>query len=47
VIKDEKYMKPIAVGEALFSKDDIEKMEKGKMVLNYHHVGDKVWETRV
>jgi PUA domain protein len=43
VIVDEKNMKPIAVGQSLFSKDEIEKMEVGKMILNLHHVGDEVW----
>ena len=42
-IVDEKNMKPIAIGQSLFSKDEMEKMEAGKMVLNLHHVGDEVW----
>jgi len=43
-IVDEKNMKPLAVGQALFSKDEMQEMEKGKMVLNLHHVGDDVWK---
>lgn len=43
-IVDEKNLKPIAVGQALFSADDIEKMETGKVILNLHFVGDEVWK---
>ncbi|MBI5881435.1 DUF1947 domain-containing protein [archaeon] len=42
-IVDEKNMKPIAVGQSLFSKEELEKMEVGKVVLNLHHVGDEFW----
>lgn len=42
-IVDEDNMKPIAVGESLFSKEEMEDMESGKMVLNIHHVGDDIW----
>lgn len=43
VIRDEKHNKPLAIGEALFSSDEIAKMEKGKVILNLHHIGDKIW----
>lgn len=43
VIRDEKHNKPLAVGEALFSSEEIAKMEKGKVILNLHHIGDKIW----
>jgi PUA domain protein len=43
-IVDEKNMKPIAVGQSLFSKEEMEKMEFGKMVLNLHYVGDDAWK---
>jgi PUA-domain protein len=42
-IVDEKNMKPVAVGQSLFSKDEIQDMEAGKVVLNLHFVGDEVW----
>ncbi|MBN1544827.1 RNA-binding protein [Candidatus Woesearchaeota archaeon] len=42
-IVDEKNLKPIAIGQSLFSKDEIQGMEVGKVVLNLHHVGDEVW----
>jgi PUA domain protein len=46
-IVDEKNMKPIAVGQSLFSKEEMERMEVGKIVLNLHHVGDDVWNFSV
>jgi PUA domain protein len=42
-IVDEKNLKPIAIGQSLFSKEEIQEMEVGKVVLNLHHVGDEVW----
>lgn len=42
-IVDEKNLKPIAIGQSLFSKEEIQDMEAGKIVLNLHHVGDEVW----
>ncbi|MBW2996989.1 RNA-binding protein [Candidatus Woesearchaeota archaeon] len=46
-IVDEKNLKPIAIGQSLFSKEEIQKMEAGKIVLNLHHVGDEVWDFSV
>ena len=43
VIRDEKHSKPLAIGEALFSSEEISKMEKGKVILNLHYIGDKIW----
>ncbi|MFC1742075.1 DUF1947 domain-containing protein [Nanoarchaeota archaeon] len=42
-IVDENHLKPIAIGQSLFSKDEMQEMEVGKMVINLHHVGDDVW----
>lgn len=42
-IVDENNMKPVAVGQSMFSKDEIQEMETGKVVLNLHFVGDEVW----
>ena len=42
-IVDEKNMAPIAIGQSLFSKDEMQEMETGKVVLNVHYVGDDVW----
>lgn len=43
-IVDEQNLKPIAIGQTLFSKDEMLMMDQGKMVLNLHHVGDDVWK---
>jgi len=45
-IIDDQHNKPIAVGETLFSKEELEPMEAGKVVLNIHHVGDEVWNIK-
>ncbi len=31
---------PIAVGKALYDREEMEKMERGKVVKNLHHLGD-------
>lgn len=46
-IVDEKNQRPIAVGELMFSAQEILSMEKGKVIKNIHHVGDKIWEHKV
>ena len=42
-VLDERHGKAIAVGEALFSSDEIKGMKKGKAVKNLHYVGDRIW----
>jgi PUA domain protein len=42
-VVDEKNRKPLAVGKALFSSEEIKAMERGKVILNLHHVGDDIW----
>ncbi|MBW2972019.1 DUF1947 domain-containing protein [Candidatus Woesearchaeota archaeon] len=42
-IVDENNLKPIAIGQSLFSKQEMQSMEVGKVVLNLHHVGDEAW----
>ena len=42
-IIDENNKKPIAIGKALFSSEDLMKEEKGKSVRNIHYVGDEIW----
>ena len=46
LVVDEKYGKPLAVCEALYSSEEISKMSKGKVLKNLHYVGDKVWKLR-
>lgn len=43
VIIDETHQKPLAVGQALFSSEEIQAMTSGKVIKNLHYVGDKVW----
>ena len=35
--------KPLAVGQALFSGEEMLHMTSGKVIKNLHYVGDKVW----
>lgn len=42
-ILDEKYGKPIAVGEILFDSMNLEQMKNGVVVKNIHFVGDTLW----
>ncbi|ABL88806.1 RNA-binding protein, containing PUA domain [Pyrobaculum islandicum DSM 4184] len=42
-VTDEKN-RVIAISVALYSKSEIEQMQKGKVLINLHHLGDKIWE---
>jgi PUA domain protein len=42
-IVDINNKKPLAVGMALFSSEEIKLMQGGKAVKNLHYVGDKIW----
>jgi len=44
VIIDENNKKPLSVGKALFSGEEIMKMDSGKVVKNIHFVGDEIWK---
>ncbi len=45
VAVDEKYGKPVMVGEALIASEDVlsGSVKRGKMVKNLHHIGDDAW----
>ncbi len=43
LIVDEKYGKPLAIGEALCNSDDARIAKKGPVIENRHFVGDQVW----
>lgn len=45
VIVDETHQKPLAIGQALFSSEEIQNLEKGKVIKNWHYVGDKIWNS--
>lgn len=42
-ICDEKHRKPLAIGIAIMTGEQMIKEKKGKAILTIHHVGDKVW----
>ncbi|MCK4927213.1 MAG: RNA-binding protein, partial [Candidatus Aenigmarchaeota archaeon] len=39
--------KPLAVGLSLYSSDDMQKLEKGRVMKNIHHVGDVLWTMEI
>lgn len=43
LIVDERHGKPLAIGVALFSSEDMKALNSGKIVKNLHYVGDKLW----
>ena len=45
VIVDEKHGKPLAVGEMIFSGAEMMTHEKGNVIKNLHHIGDKIWNS--
>jgi PUA domain protein len=44
IIRDINHEKALAVGRALKSSEGIEVTKKGKVIINLHFVGDKLWE---
>ena len=42
-IRDEKNGRPIAVGTAIISGEEMRSGEKGKAIKNMHYVGDDIW----
>ncbi len=47
VITEERHGKPLAIGEALYSSEEIMKMNQGKVILTIHYVGDKMWNLEI
>jgi len=45
VIVDEKYGKPIALGFADMDSASMRSITKGKVIENFHYVGDDVWKS--
>jgi PUA-domain protein len=43
LVIDERHGKPLAIGVALFSSEDMKAVKGGKTVKNLHYVGDKLW----
>ncbi len=44
VIVDENHQKPLAIGIALLSTEEMEKASSGKVIKNIHYVGDEIWK---
>lgn len=42
-IADDRHKKPLAIGIALKGADEIKASASGKMIKNFHHVGDELW----
>jgi PUA domain protein len=43
IIVDENHQKPLAMGKAIISGDEMVKKDKGKAVNTLHYIGDKIW----
>jgi len=43
-VRDEKNLRPLAIGEALVAGPEMVASEKGKAVQSIHHVGDALWK---
>ena len=42
-IADETHKKPLGIGEALISGEDMKLHHKGKAIKNIHYIGDTLW----
>ncbi|MDD1703054.1 MAG: RNA-binding protein [Methanoregula sp.] len=42
-IADERHRKPLAIGVSIMTGSEIRASASGKMVKNFHHVGDELW----
>lgn len=42
-VRDERNLRPLAVGEALLTGGEMVARNKGKAVRSVHHVGDELW----
>lgn len=43
VIVDETHGKPLAVGQMIYSKKEIDEMDSGKVIKTIHFIGDDIW----
>jgi PUA-domain protein len=44
IVVDERHGKPLAVGSALYSSDEMKTIDRGKTIKTLHYVGDKLWD---
>ena len=47
IIVDETHRKPLAVGKALISGEEMVKRNEGKAVKAIHYIGDKLWNLSI
>lgn len=47
IVLDEVHGKPIAIGIALISGEEMMCSNKGKAIKSVHYVGDKIWKLRI
>jgi len=43
LIKEETHNKPLAIGCSLFSGEEMQEMNSGKVIKNLHYVSDTIW----
>jgi len=43
IMKDTIHKKPLALGLAEFSSEEIKTMDKGKVIKTLHYIGDNIW----
>ena len=43
LIVDEKHGKSLGIGTSLFDSQNMKDLKQGKVVKNFHYVGDKLW----
>ena len=46
IVVDEVHGKPLAIGRALISGDDM-MSDKGKAIKSMHYVGDRIWRMEI
>jgi PUA domain protein len=44
LVIDERHRKPLALGKALFSSEEMKNLKRGRIVKNLHSIGDKLWK---
>jgi PUA domain protein len=47
IVVDENHRKPLAMGKALISGEEMVKNDKGKAVKTLHYIGDKIWNFEI
>ncbi|MGQ9530165.1 MAG: DUF1947 domain-containing protein [Candidatus Bathycorpusculaceae bacterium] len=44
IVVDERYGKPLAVGEAVYDSDEVREVKRGVVFKNIHFAGDRLWD---